>query len=304
MNEKGKITKLLEYLFSKGCCDGRQQADDDEPSLSKVLPAILKDLNNEPSITSLRCLNQLCNEKNGVNRIAMLCCCKWDVLTPLIYVMTKCDGKERRLACLILANLSIPFENKAVMALGNLSLPLFSALYSVIQERSPEAYIACICLANISYLDDALEPIFQFSQTETVLSPLENSNSACRILERVIQTCPYPPSKATVQSEAVRWTCVILKYCSKSEINCSMIAKTTIPAYIVGYLNYTKNPLVKWTNGSVEDSSLQIILHMCQWSETKELLKRLNTVRVLQPIIGKGGIHDYRAVTVTCNLEI
>ena len=69
----------------------------------------------------------------------------------------------RRLACLTLNNLSIPFENKAVMAFGPGSKILLEKLVQLIRLRVPEAYLCCICLMNLSFLDDALDVFVNYS---------------------------------------------------------------------------------------------------------------------------------------------
>ena len=298
------ILKFQDLLSPKRCCKGAYQ--EDEAPLIKVLPQLLQKA-EEININALRCIYQLCNETNKENRVPMICNSHWDVLTPIIKCLCS-DGEEngRHLACLIMANLSVPMENKAVLTLGNSSYSLFSALYTIIQQKHPEAYISCICLVNLSYLKEAQEPLFLFSPSASShekKSPLENSISACRIIENLIQTCIYPPIAATVQSEAVRWACTFLKNVSTTEKICTLIANTKIPLHIVGYLYFTKRPVTKWTKSSIEDSSLQIVLNLSQWEVSKNLLKKLKACEALRPIIGSGGIHDYRASAILMTLE-
>lgn len=309
MTKEGAVGKLAKFLHPRACCNAKE--DDDNPPLDQVLPRLLhemKEAEDTEDTSALRCIYQLCNEQHEENRIAMICRSRWDVITPLIKCLVSNNkGDGRHLACLTLANLSIPMENKAVMALGKDSDSLLSALYGVIQRKHPEAYLSCICLVNISFLKDAIQPLFLFSPSNVFhknIPPLQNSLSACRIIESLIQTCTYPPVTATVQSETVRWACVLLKnVTSNSEAICNLIAKTKIPSHVVGYLRFTKQPLIKWTHASVEDSALQIVLNLCKWSESKRLLVQLNTSRWLQAIIGQGGIHDYRAGVILLNLE-
>eukprot|EP00581_Thalassiosira_minuscula_P016846 CAMPEP_0183731538 /NCGR_PEP_ID=MMETSP0737-20130205/35684_1 /TAXON_ID=385413 /ORGANISM="Thalassiosira miniscula, Strain CCMP1093" /LENGTH=598 /DNA_ID=CAMNT_0025964287 /DNA_START=40 /DNA_END=1836 /DNA_ORIENTATION=- len=68
-------------------------------------------------------------------------------------------NKDRRLICWTINNLSIPYENKAIMALGNHSSTLLHALTSVIHCNIPESYLCCICLLNLTFLASAIRPV-------------------------------------------------------------------------------------------------------------------------------------------------
>lgn len=67
--------------------------------------------------------------------------------------------EERRLICWTINNLSIPYENKSVIALGEHSDKLLRALTMVIQSNLPETYLCCICLLNLTFLADAIRPV-------------------------------------------------------------------------------------------------------------------------------------------------
>jgi len=68
-------------------------------------------------------------------------------------------NEDRRLICWTLNNLSISYENKAVIALGDHSAKLLQALTMVIQSNLPETYLCCICLLNLTFLADAIRPV-------------------------------------------------------------------------------------------------------------------------------------------------
>ena len=75
-------------------------------------------------------------------RIQFVCTSNWDLvgeLTPLLL-----DDDTRKNACLALNNLSIPFENKAVMVFGPSSIALPNATLSVLLQGNPNR----ICLAS------------------------------------------------------------------------------------------------------------------------------------------------------------
>lgn len=69
------------------------------------------------------------------------------------------NDETRRLACLTLNQLSLPFQNKKVMVFGNGSSTLIDNLRQVIHLRLPETYLCCICLMNITYLESTIDPI-------------------------------------------------------------------------------------------------------------------------------------------------
>jgi len=276
-----------------------------EPSLDKILPPLLISVEQTDS-KALRCIYQLCNEKNKDNRIPMLCHNGWDVLSPLIKCL-HCKEKEtvRQLALLTLANLSIPMENKAIMALGHLSQEILSVLYKIIHEEAPEAYLACICLVNLSFLGDAIEPLFFFSFSNScnnTSTSLGHEFSGYHIMEQIIQKCGVLPGTQSPESEAVRWLYVLIKNITNTKRICSTIARTKIPFHIIRLLNSTQQPLLKWTSGSIEDSSLKILLNLSKWKESKEQLIQCNTSQVIQPFVGKEGIHGYRASVIQLSL--
>lgn len=282
----------------------------DDSSIENTLPRLLADVASSKGndTSALSSIYDLCNEENQHNRIPMVCTSKWDVLDPIIRCLSHEEGNGKQLACLILANLAIPFENKAIMALGIFSEDLFTGLFSIVQSGVPEAYLACICLVNISYLRDSVEPIFFFSleapnDMDNDVRRIESPNSACRILESVIGSCVYPPIVASVRSEAVRWACALVKQVTIKKGVCDALIQTKIPLRVLGYLKHTKQPLCKWTENSVEDLSLGILLNLSKWTKALKHLKDLDTFDTIGYIVGRGGVHDYKASLVRACIE-
>merc|ERR1719162_2372075 len=114
---------------------------------------------------------------------------KYDVLTPLAQCLTQESGDGRHLACLALNNLSIPTENKRVMALGPASKDVIGGLCKVIAEDKQESYLCCICLMNLSFLEASITTILEHSPDENgqdAGSPLDNPNSLLRVLEKLL----------------------------------------------------------------------------------------------------------------------
>eukprot|EP00957_Ditylum_brightwellii_P198234 15105187-Ditylum_brightwellii.AAC.1 len=95
----------------------------------------------EKSAAATKRIYELCDVGHKQNRVPMVCSGKWDVLTPLAQCLTQESGDGRHLACLALNNLSIPTENKRVMALGPASKDVIGGLCKVIAEDKQESYL-------------------------------------------------------------------------------------------------------------------------------------------------------------------
>ncbi len=111
--------------------------------------------------------------KSQFDRIPIVCTSKWDIIGSLVNCLMINETehpidvrheKIRRLACLTLNNLSIPKENKSIMILGCHAKPLLQSLTHVIKMQDAEtSYLCIICLMNLSFLPDGIEPILTFS---------------------------------------------------------------------------------------------------------------------------------------------
>ena len=143
------------------------------------------------SAAATKRIYELCDVRHKHNRAPMVCGGKHDVLAPLAWCLTRDGGEPHRryLACLSLCNLSIPTENKRVMALGPASNGIVGGLCRVLAEDAPESYLWCICLMNLSFLRASIVPLLQHSPVPNgcpPLSPLDNPNRLLRILERLL----------------------------------------------------------------------------------------------------------------------
>merc|ERR1711881_148461 len=95
-----------------------------------------------------------------------------------------------------LNNLSIPTENKRVMALGPASKDVIGGLCKVIAEDKQESYLCCICLMNLSFLEASISTILQHSpvdENSSPIPPLANSHSLIRVLEKLLTNSPSAP---------------------------------------------------------------------------------------------------------------
>uniref|UniRef100_A0A7S2UNS6 Uncharacterized protein n=1 Tax=Attheya septentrionalis TaxID=420275 RepID=A0A7S2UNS6_9STRA len=284
-----------------------------EPELVETVPVILQQIEDElQRVEALKQLYRLTDRSHKHNRVPIVCTTKWNVLLSLIHCL-RVDvlgaSDDRRLACLALNNLSIPFENKAVMILGSEATNLLCALLSVIQSGHPESYLCCICLMNLTFLEDAVQPVLYFSPSSYNLrasgGPLDNPFSLLRTIETMLRMySPFILSKVvSVEGEAVRWATGLIRNAVKKEKNASLIAKTEIPALVVGNIRNSPHPVGAWTRDSLEDLSLLVMCSMSRFSDSKKVLNAVGACEAVERVIGLGGIHDFRATVIQSSLQ-
>ena len=256
----------------------------------------------EKSAAATKRIYELCDVGHKQNRVPMVCSGKYDVLTPLAKCLTQESGDGRHLACLALNNLSIPTENKRVMALGPASKAVIGGLCKVIAEDKQESYLCCICLMNLSFLEASITTILQHSPVadgKDAKAPLDNPDSLLRVLEKLLTNSPAVPKSGSGKSEGVRWACGLIKNLAKSEENAALIGKTEIPKCVVENIRSTTAPPSRWTSNSLEDFSLFVVLNLSQWPVSNEALAKAGAVDVVKPIMSEGDLQGLKA-TMAC----
>jgi hypothetical protein len=252
----------------------------------------------EKAAAATKRIYELCDVGHKQNRVPMVCSGKYDVLGPLAQCLTQDSGDGRHLACLALNNLSIPTENKRVMALGPSSAAVIGGLCKVIAEDKQESYLCCICLMNLSFLEASITTMLQHSPDGSS-SPLDNPNSLLRILEKLLKNAPAVSKTGSGKSEGVRWACGLIKNLAKSEENAALFGKTDIPKCVVNNIKNTAAPPSRWTSNSLEDFSLFVILNLSQWSGSRGALIDAGATDVVKPIMTEGDLQGLKA-TMSC----
>jgi len=271
---------------------------DDIPDL---LETMLRET-GEKSAAATKRIYELCDVGHKQNRVPMVCAGKYDVLTPLARCLTQESGDGRHLACLALNNLSIPTENKRVMALGPSSDAVVGGLCKVIAEDKQESYLCCICLMNLSFLEASIAAMLQHSpvpEGSDPQPPLDNDQSLLRILERLLKNAPAVPKSGSGKFEGVRWACGLIKNLAKSEENAALFGRTAIPQCVVGNVRNASTPPGRWTSNSLEDFSLFVILNLAQWPASRQALLEAGTVDAVKPLMGEGDLQGLKA-TMAC----
>ncbi len=276
-----------------------------KPPTLEDIPDLIETMVNqtgEKSAAATKRIYELCDVGHKNNRVPMVCSGKYDVLTPLAQCLTQESGDGRHLACLALNNLSIPTENKRVMALGPSAKDVIGGLCRVIAEDKQESYLCCICLMNLSFLEASITSILQHSPVEegsSPLPPLQNPDSLIRVLEKLLTNSPTTAKSGSGKSEGVRWACGLIKNLAKSEENAALIGKTDIPKRVVDNLRNTSAPSSRWTSNSLEDFSLFVVLNLAQWEGAKNALIDAGAVDVIRPIMSEGDLQGLKA-TMSC----
>mmetsp|Transcript_23322 Transcript_23322/g.54164 ORF Transcript_23322/g.54164 Transcript_23322/m.54164 type:complete len:549 (-) Transcript_23322:132-1778(-) len=295
--EEAKVEKAEPASAPKAAPTKPPTLDD----IPELIDTMLKE-KGEKSAAATKRIYELCDVGHKQNRVPMVCSGKWDVLTPLAQCLTQESGDGRHLACLALNNLSIPTENKRVMALGPASKEVIGGLCKVIAEDKQESYLCCICLMNLSFLEASITTILQHSpvgEGKAAVPPLENSESLLRVLEKLLTNSPAVPKSGSGKSEGVRWACGLIKNLAKSEENSALIGKTEIPKCVVENIRATTAPPSRWTSNSLEDFSLFVVLNLAQWPVSKDALIEAGAVDVVKPIMTEGDLQGLKA-TMAC----
>jgi len=280
-----------------------------KPPTLEDIPELIEIMLNEKgekSAAATKRIYELCDVGHKQNRVPMVCSGKYDVLTPLAKCLTQESGDGRHLACLALNNLSIPTENKRVMALGPASKAVIGGLCKVIAEDKQESYLCCICLMNLSFLEASITTILQHSPVpdgKDSKAPLDNPDSLLRVLEKLLTNSPAVPKAGSGKSEGVRWACGLIKNLAKSEEIAALIGKTEIPKCVVENIRATTTPPSRWTSNSLEDFSLFVVLNLAQWPVSNEALEKAGAVDVVKPIMSEGDLQGLKATMACAFLE-
>ena len=136
---------------------------------------------------------------------------------------------------------------------------------------------------------------------------LQNDHSLLRVLEAMVRTySPFLQSAvSSVEKEAIRWMvgmlCNFCKDSSKSQ-QISLILQTELIPCAIQNLKNSVRPMNQWTENSLEEFTLILFCHLVNVDVGRTALHKMNALDAVEPIIGKGGIHDHRAGAVRCAL--
>ncbi|KAI2501423.1 hypothetical protein MHU86_13013 [Fragilaria crotonensis] len=241
----------------------------------------------EKSAAAAKRISELCNDKNAENRVPLVCSGQYDVLVPLAKCLIRDNADEHQLAwfarhifnnypipterrslrheanatlwaCVALTNLSIPTENRWVMALGPESEIIIGTLSKLIAQDKEESYFGCMCLNNLSLLEACSTTIMQHSPVskgQKSKAPLDNEASLLRILEKILNNFISPLKSTPFESKAAQWACGLIKNLAKNGENAALIGRTDIPKCVTEIIRAATAPPVNWTTNIVKQLS-------------------------------------------------
>jgi hypothetical protein len=239
--------------------------------------------------TAAKALYELSDVSHKKNRTLLVRTCP-SVVNALCSCLLATTGDARHLSLLSLNNLSIPSENKKAFNTEEMRNTLVGALVQVVESDPNESYLACIALMNLSFLEACVADIACYPGLLPVIEEL---------LKEGVR------SKAgSGKSEGVRWAAGLLKNLSKNQHAASLIAQTSI---VPSLLQTIKSPSgsSRWSNNSVEDFTLFVMLHLAQHqSHVGDLFDRAKVVIALAPIAKSVvGVHSLKATLALGILE-
>lgn len=307
---KSLFSRVLTSLSPRNCwspsaCDAIFEAPDIGPTTVRLL----NDLKKEGKLRSaaLQQLYHLTDRSRKQNRLPMVCTTQFNIIAALIPCLEpSANAVDRRKALLLLANLAIPVENKAVILLTDTKDDLLPALLRIISDRLGECYLAMAVLFNLSYLEDAKQSLLVYARappdaqaTYSFHEPNDNPYSVLRTLEQLlIDYLPYlSHSVQSVQSESMRWAMGTLRNLATYNVNAERLSSTRIPPVACQCLAQSSRDLDQWTRDSLEDASLMLLVHLASHPPCAPGLRQCDTT-ALEEISGQAGIHALRASVV------
>jgi hypothetical protein len=192
------------------------------------------------------------------NRVTMVKS-HYSVVPALLKVVSTSTGDCRHLALLSLNNLSIPLENKKALTADDELEKLLPVMLDVMKSDSTEAYLAAICLMNLSFLESS---VAKFVTAPGFLKTIETFISS---------------NKAG--GEGVRWTCGLIKNLSRKPDAARAILGTKIPPLLLALLKATSANSSRWANNSLEDFASFVVLHLAQHAGDKDQEKMKGELR-------------------------
>ncbi len=257
-------------------------------------------LEGEEATSAAKKLYELCDVGHKQNRELMVASGKYDVINPLAQCLLHSDNEEKlHFVCLTLNNLSIPHDNKRVMVLERGSKKLISNLCKVVASGKKDAYLCCIVLMNLSFLEPAQVIIGQFSPRPSLrrprLTPLENPDSLLRILQELL-------AQAARGTSDFRWAYGLLSNLSRNQENSLLIGLTGIPRMAIENIRQSTVEPSQWSTNSLEDFSLYLLLHLAEAS--KDGL--VGALEVAEKVMTSdtGGIQGLKATMICAYLEL
>jgi hypothetical protein len=217
--------------------------------------------------------------------------------------------KERLQACLIMNDLSIPFDNKVIMILGARRDIVLTALLQVIRAGYPEAFLCWACLMNLSKLEDGRFFLLCFQPPEARMHHvLDNPLSMLRSIESMMMKYSQYSLSEGKSAEGLAMHSAVGMLCNITTMPDAalLVSKTAIPALVASLLHSSPKPVCRWTPGCLEDFSLSLLVQLTHAPESRRALQHESEklCSYLASLSREQGIHGLRAATITCQVKL
>jgi hypothetical protein len=245
---------------------------EEEDDLTTIIPKLVEQLqSNTKTNKALRHLQQLCDRDHEQNRIPLVCNNQWNLVSVLCQSIVQnptTTWNDYRQALLILSNLTLPMENKAVLLLGPLRDVLLPALLAGLEqpttttttqgssttastsstsallhqrqlEKQLEIHLVCAILFNLSFLKDGKAILINYNNN--------NNKTLLMILQDLMRhflpfatTGSSSSSDDSVERQALRWTLGMMRNLCQDTTLAVIIANTTeIPQMALELLHHS-----------------------------------------------------------------
>jgi len=320
------MTNWLQDMFSMVKSSSLQA----KPTMDQ-LPKFIEQIENHSSETEFRSainsIYTLGDVNHKGNRIQML-----HGFPRLLPALIRClletsHAQIRKFVLLALNNLTIPPENKTIMANNH---DLLRAFVRVISNNDHDSYMACICLTNLSSSEELTEVLLKWSPDATDM-PLSQHQPILRVLESVLeshvsspslygtgdflkstteqtrllsqQTSTQPTTKPAKQDPSmlrVTYAIGAIRNFCKCQYGAQQVAQTSVPSNLVKILHPDDTDKSPWKNNGKEDMALIALMHYAQWEypilgATTTILQSLLTTFSPDSL-------EYLKATLTCAL--
>lgn len=186
-----------------------------------------------------------------------------------------------------------------MIILGKSSANLLDCLTRIMNKNVPEKLLACICLVNISFIEEAVKPILYHAPIQEwcpELTLLSNPESMVRTLENMLTLkTDTTPAYLSLEKESLRWACSLVKNLCTCEENANLLSLSDIPLLVIELLEKSVLPPSAWTVESIEDSALLALCRFAHWPILQIILLEACVPDLIRRFTGGEDVYDYKS---------
>lgn len=259
----------------------------------KDIPDLLRSLGNpeldrKAALKAAKGLYELSDVDHKSNRVVMAKSTDYNVVEVVCGgVNSQGNNDIRHLCLLVLNNLSIPQEAKEVLAKGGDAKLIFDTCTDTINNDPQEAYLAAICLMNLSFLTEIVPEMLTGGNAE---GDIKGKDALLPIITRVV---------SHGNSEAARWCCGLMKNISKTPQGAMAICDSELPNVLFDFMRIdhvdADDISAAWLSNSIEDFVLYVFLYISQCKTMRDGMIT-DSLGALSPLTSDSGIQGLKAI--------